>query len=519
MATVRHRRRTSTQWFGEYAMFDSISPAGMCMRRKPLAACLAAMFCLAAPAAAVAATTWTVNTCDETNVGSGTTGTLRYAAANAVSGDTIDLSTLTCSTISLTTGGGGAVVLAQADITLVGSGKAALTIQSSNDRVFRHDGLGGTLTVKNLTVANGYLHPSAGASADGGCIRSNGKVFLDHAAVRSCRASAVGASARGGGVYALSDVIAKYSDITGNVATHTGGGVGGGGGIYSPGLAGLIGPNDPNSQVILAGSTLSGNSAQTGMGGGLRAFHSVSVIASTISGNTAKSGGGLYAQDNLSSASDTFTLLNSTVSGNLALNRVGGAQTNAGTIHVYNATVAFNTAGSATGYGSRHYSPGLTISDSGADFSDPANPRFKTVRLQSSIFSNNTYANPAITPDDIGVAKFTSNSVNSTPTSGSNNLAFATQWIGLEPTATTDVCPQLEPLRNNGGATQTHALFKGSPAIDAGNTFATGLGIFDQRSSPFARVSGAAADIGAYEVQQGDIVFSDGFESPPACPG
>jgi hypothetical protein len=74
-------------------------------------------------------------------------------------------------------------------------------------------------------------------------------------------------------------------------------------------------------------------------------------------------------------------------------------------------------------------------------------------------------------------------------------------------------------LRNNGGATQTHALFKGSPAIDAGNTFATGLGIFDQRSSPFARVSGAAADIGAYEVQQGDIVFSDGFESPPACPG
>jgi hypothetical protein len=111
MATMRHRRRTSTQWFGEYAMFDSISPAGMCMRRKPLAACLAAMFCLAAPAAAVAATTWTVNTCDETNVGSGTTGTLRYAAANAVSGDTIDLSTLTCSTISLTTGGGGASCL------------------------------------------------------------------------------------------------------------------------------------------------------------------------------------------------------------------------------------------------------------------------------------------------------------------------------------------------------------------------------------------------------------------------
>ena len=277
----------------------------------------------------------------------------------------------------------------------------------------------------------------------------------------------------------------------------------------------MIGPNDPNSQIILASSTLSGNSTQTGMGGGLRAFHSVSVIASTISGNTAKWGSGLYAQDNLSSASDTFALLNSTVSGNVALNRVGGAQTNAGTIHVYNSTVAFNTAGSAIGYGSRHYAPGFVISDSGADFSDPASPRFKAVMLQSSIFSNNTYANPVTTPDDIGVAKFTSSSVNSTPTSGGNNLAFATQRIGLEPTATTDVCPQLEPLRNNGGVTQAHALFGGSPAIDAGNTFATGIGICDQRGQP--RVSGAAVDVGAYEVQQGGGIFDSGFDAPPTC--
>jgi len=484
-------------------------------RRRPLAACAAAVLMLSTPLA-TAATTWTVNTCDETNTGTGTTGSLRYAAANAVSGDTIDMTTMACSTISLTSG---AVVLGQVDVTLLGPGKDALTIESSNDRVFRHDGLGGTLTVKNLTVANGYLHPSVGASAEGGCIRSNGKVYLGHAAVRSCRASASGAPAHGGGIYALSDVFVKYSDITGNVAIHTGAGQSGGGGIYSAGLAGPIGPSDPNSQVIIGGSTLSGNSAQTGAGGAVRAPHGVAIIASTISGNTARSGGGVYAQDNVSSASDTFTLLNSTVSGNVALSLVGGVQTNAGTIHVYNATVAFNTAGSATGFASRHYAPGFTISDSGADFNDPANPKFKTVRLQSSIFSNNTYANPATTPDDIGVAKFTSNSVNSTPTSGGNNLAFATTWIGLEPAATTDVCPQLEPLRNNGGATQTHALSRGSPAIDAGNTFATGIGIFDQRGAPFARVSGTAADVGAFEVQQGDILFADGFDGPPTCPG
>ncbi len=483
------------------------------LRRRPLAACVCAILMLSAPLAE-AATTWTVNTCDESNVGSGTTGSLRYAAASALSGDTIDMSTLACSTITLSSG---AVVLPQVDITLVGPGKDALTIGGSNDRVFRHDGLGGTLRVEDLTVANGYLHPPEGISADGGCIRSNGKVYLDHAAVRSCRAIAAGAVARGGGVYALSDVFVKYSDVTGNVVSHAGGGLGGGGGIFSAGLAGVIGPDDPGSQVVLANSTLSGNSAQTGTGGGLRAFHSTLVIASTISGNTGKWGGGLYVQDNLNSATDTFVLQNSTVSGNLGLNRVGGVQTNAGTIHVYNSTVAFNTAGSAIGYGNRHYSPGFTISDLGANFSNPADPTFKVVTLQSSIFSNNSYANPVTTLDDIGVAKFTSNSVNSTPTSGAKNLAFATTIIGLPNTLTTGVCPQLEPLRNNGGPTQTHALSRGSPAIDAGNTSATGLGIYDQRGQP--RVSGVAADVGAYEVQQGDVVFSDGFESPPTCPG
>ncbi|WP_395680727.1 choice-of-anchor Q domain-containing protein [Dokdonella sp.] len=487
-------------------MIDLPSSTHVSLRRAPLAGCLAAILCLATPAAAVAATSWTVNTCDETNAGSGTTGSLRYAAANAISGDTIDMSTLTCSTISLTTG---AVTFAQANITLNGPGKNALTIESSDDRVLYHvttSSPTGTLYVNDLTVANGYLHPGLGTTARGGCIFSYGKVSLSHVGVRACRAVSVGAPVRGGGIYAKTGIFAKYSDITGNTASNSGANAnGGGGGIFTYGYA------------VLGNSTLSGNSAPTGAGGGLRAFRDVQTIASTISGNTAQWGGGLYAQDNLSSASDTFVLLNSTVSGNLATLRVGGAQTNAGTIHVYNSTVAFNTAGSATGYGSRHYAPGFTISDQGAYYTDPSHFQLKVVKLQSSIFSNNAYANPVATPDDIGVAKFTSNSLNSTPTSGEDNLAFATTIIGLPNTLTRGVCPQLEPLRNNGGVTQTHALFGGSPAIDAGNTFATGLSPFDQRSAPYARVSGAAADIGAYEVQQGDGIFVNGFDAPPSC--
>ena len=63
--------------------------------------------------------------------------------------------------------------------------------------------------------------------------------------------------------------------------------------------------------------------------------------------------------------------------------------------------------------------------------------------------------------------------------------------------------PLLGPLQNNGGATFTHYLLSGSPAIDAGNPDVTGSGGFtcqatDQRGVP--RPQGAQCDIGALEV-------------------
>ena len=56
--------------------------------------------------------------------------------------------------------------------------------------------------------------------------------------------------------------------------------------------------------------------------------------------------------------------------------------------------------------------------------------------------------------------------------------------------------PLLDILRNNGGPTRTHALLTGSPAIDAGDTDLDS----DQRG--YARPSGAADDIGAFEEAQ-----------------
>lgn len=58
-----------------------------------------------------------------------------------------------------------------------------------------------------------------------------------------------------------------------------------------------------------------------------------------------------------------------------------------------------------------------------------------------------------------------------------------------------NIDPELQPLQDNGGFTQTHALSSTSPAIGGGNT-ATCAGI-DQRGFP--RPADLACDIGAYE--------------------
>ena len=61
--------------------------------------------------------------------------------------------------------------------------------------------------------------------------------------------------------------------------------------------------------------------------------------------------------------------------------------------------------------------------------------------------------------------------------------------------------PQLGPLGNNGGPTQTMALPSGSPAVDAIPAATSGCtGTTDQRGT--TRPQGTGCDIGAYELVQ-----------------
>jgi hypothetical protein len=145
-------------------------------------------------------------------------------------------------------------------------------------------------------------------------------------------------------------------------------------------------------------------------------------------------------------------------------------------LNLGNSTIAFNSASDGCG--------GLSIAGS--------------ANSQSTIVANNFGAGGS--NDDV---------CGNGTLIGANNLIVASALALPGDTISAD--PMLDPLADNGDATLTHALHAGSPAIDTGNNVAA-LD-FDQRSEGFPRVTGAAADIGAFEVQPTvDLIFANGFD-------
>jgi len=228
------------------------------------------------------------------------------------------------------------------------------------------------------------------------------------------------------------------------------------------------------------------------------------ISSSTISNNISDLNvGGVNAFG--TGAGVTFELKNSTISSNSAGQLVGGLYVDSANVKLWNSTIAFNTAGSS---GSGH-SPGAELS---------ANSNAMAASLQSTLISNNSVGEYQL-------------DLNTYPTPGSvtfngglpvpaNNLIRATLVTNLPPDPLQGFCPHLGPLRDNGGLTFTHALMSHSVAIDTGNDSSL-LALYDQRGSAavngtlnYTRFSGigAIADIGAYEVQQNDIVFNTDFE-------
>jgi len=426
-------------------------------------------------------------------------GSLRQALANANSGDTIDLTQLSCSEITLTTG---SITFTQSGITLQGPGSKYLSI-SGNDvyTPLVHTGLG-RLYVDDLSIEHGMrdggIYPGRG-----GCIYGD-HVYVNDSVISSCTARTEDATyfyrAVGGGVFGYSSVSLYDSSVIDSSAVAPTSEAWGGG-IATYGSASIahsfIGGNYSTSRgggayahdgLLVSYSTFDSNNAGTYCGA-FCAAGEITIFDSAISNNQAISavgGAELYVPYD----SPPPTIVNSTISGNRSAfaggiqiirdNGIYGA-------HIANSTIAFNheDASARHGAGLNLYGQAVTGFD-----------------LESTILSNNTYG-PGSNADDVG------GSASIVITGAGNLIGYSTLPVPSDTILGQD--PLLAPLAFNGGATATHALLSGSPAIDAGNN--TMSEAFDQRGSGYPRMIGSAPDIGAYELDTDDVIFVNGFET------
>jgi hypothetical protein len=435
-----------------------------------------------------AATTVVVANCEDNG-----TGSLRDAAAGAVSGDVIDLSALPCSTITLSSGG---IIAAVDDIELVGPGAGALTIDAAyHGRAFYHLGAG-TIGLSGLTITHGTYSGGPYYRALGGCVFSMGDIDVSDSVVTGCTltdAIADNSGAGGAGLLAYGSVTTHDSTVSACDITVSTGETAVGAGIFA------------GAHVALVRSTVSGNSADAGTGeaagGGVLAIQNFTMKYSTLRDNSVSGynaqGGGVYVQEDVymlastisanhaalgaglrmggSAATNLAEIRNSTISGNVAELAAAGLVSTI-PMRLSNSTIAFNTS--------------IALNVSGVYLGWDA-------ELESSVIANNS---AGATVRDLGGDSDAS-------ITGANNLIGVTFLTVPGDTISAD--PLLGALADNGGRTKTHALAPASPAIDAGNNV---LDLSpDQRGTGFARVVGADADIGAYE-RDPDFLFASGFD-------
>lgn len=411
-----------------------------------------------APTATAPVTRPVENCADDDNPGS-----LRSILGQAGNGDTLDLSALTCSRISL---GQGALKVELDDLTLIGPGADVLVLDGEDrDRILLHPG-SGTLTIENLSLANGRFEAVDNDIGFGGCVATAGSLDLRNTVIRDC--TAVGVGSYGGAV--LSGFLTMVdSTISGSTAfgDHpTNGTAAYGGGAFSYG-------------VNILDSTIAGNSAigtdnaplsHWEIAGGLFvARNGGSIERTTFSDNFAIRFAGALTQEG------DLVLRNSTISRNsTAQDDGGGIRVRQGTsVLIENSTITGNHAGSRGG---------------GISFIDNALP--STIR--STIIAGNSAGGSGADAD----------SSMPLPVSGSHNLIVdAGSLLGL-PADTLAGDAGLLPLADNGGPTRTHALPTGSIAIDHGDN--PQQRSTDQRGFGYPREINGVADIGAYEWQGND---------------
>jgi len=494
------------------------------------AALLTALAGSAGAAATVTVDSNADGTADASHCTDGTVGncTLRDAVAAAADGDTITFFP-SVTNITLTDG---TIVLGAENI--IGPGSASLAITTSAPAsydVFSFQGTGdvtvsglsltknriftynrGKFTLDDVSISNSYAgYGGALYAANSGDLVISGSHFENNAS---------GNASKGGAIYAINggDVTITDTEIINNDAqtNGAGGGIFVGAGATSFSLTdSVVTGNSAKSgggmdirtagTVTIADSDISSNTSVYGGAGAIITYAGadVSIERSTIDGNTTTAkgdGGGLKVADR------SLVVTDSTISHNVAGNTGGGIAIDRGTkVTINNTTITGNQAVTGGGLYASHMpveiNQSTIVNNNATNRSGGVWLYSSSMDISGTIISGNISAVAGL--EDVSTLYVTA--INS----DHSLLGNVGVVPGFAPTPVTDLggtirssTPGLTPLADNGGPTKTMALDPSSIAIDAGPdpvaTF-TGNG-FDQRGTPYVRVSGSSVDIGAFEL-------------------
>jgi hypothetical protein len=424
------------------------------------------------------------------------------------------------------------------DIDMHGDSPEGTVIDGAQlDRIFHVDPLstGAFAIFHTMTIRNGSAVSSTTGTADerGGGVLSQGNMELWFSAVTSNEAGL------GGGVYGLGRVSIIVTDVRDNRAVAVPSGAGGG--VYAEGELVVAQSNISDNSAVLQGggtwgegplevtlSSISDNRTEAGpdkAGGGIHSTGDLTVKRSTIARNTSSRGGGIFS-------TGTADLERSTVDANDATIGGGGIY-NEGTITIRETTMSGNSFDAFSNPGSEA-APGTvgnatvtnsTVSGNLGGIGNGGTLALTNVTiaentgvgLGAGTIGNVTMKNTIIGQNGVG---------DCTPAPGITSLGHNLDSDGTcslnGPGDMSNVDPRLGPLAFNDttgpGATRTHALLAGSPAIDGGDNAGCPPG--DQRG--FARPQdgngdgNAVCDIGAFEAGSGAVVIPDPAPTPVA---
>lgn len=427
-----------------------------------------------------------------TNANDSGAGSLRQAiidANNSAGADTITFDSSVTGTITLTSGGLGVYD----DTTISGPGASTLTVSGGGTfGVFQCLAPSASLvalSISGLSITGGT------ASLGGGVYASNCPLTLDNTVI-----SGNSAAQFGGGVAVFgydSSLEITNSTISGNAAQ-------GGGGIGAVFI---------DAPISIVDSTVSNNQALGG--GGIFGLYTsgMTLERSTVSGNLAFNGGGMsqyYLYGPLA-------IQNSTLSGNTAVGgKGGGFGGGVAAAYVYTAGSAVRHSTIAGNYASE-YGGGLYLYGGKPEgFTritlQGVSPQLAKARLQH-VGSRRKEAGPkgqgpgffdidhSILGDNVSGAGGSSNDIDSSgPVAVSFSLIESLVTRGGIIDDGGNVFgqdPALGPLSDNGGPTLTHLPASNSPAVDSGDPNISDPPATDQRG--FARIFGSQIDMGAVE--------------------